>query len=106
MITVKNMKNRKIKFTISEWQNVKATSGSLVLVDNEFDENYKLIKSELVEELIQIFFNNNNEVEAWKNKALKLKDKFQGKELRTKDILCIVWSPKYENIIVKEFKKL
>lgn len=106
------MINRKIIFNISSSKNLKFISGHLSLVENELDSQYKLIKSKVVEQFFPIFFKHswNNkeklfqEVEAWKKEALRLKEKYEGKELKMGEI-CIVWSPKYEKEIVKELKK-
>lgn len=107
------MVNRKIILKISSSENLKFISGHLSLVENELDSQYKLIKSKVVEQIFPIFFKHNwnnreklfQEVEAWKKEALRLKEKYEGKELKMGEI-CIVWSPKHEKEIVKELKNI
>lgn len=107
------MVNRKIIFNISSSENLKFISGHLSLVENELDSQYKLIKSKVVEQIFPIFFKHNwnnreklfQEVETWKKEALRLKEKYEGKDLKMGEI-CIVWNPKYEKQLVGAFKKL
>lgn len=108
------MKARKIKFEISKGS-LRFISGSLTIVENELDERYRLVKTETLEELMPVMFNYNwtnkekedlfKEVEQWKEEALRLKEKYEGKEIKSNEI-CIVWNPRHEKALVDAFRKL
>jgi len=105
---------RKIKFEISKGS-LRFISGSLSIVENELTDQYKLIKTTVVEELMPVMFNYNwinreaeqlfKEVAEWKAEALRLAKQYGGKELRSNEIY-IVWSPRYEKQLVDAFRKL
>lgn len=79
--------------------------GGLYLVENTLDDNYNLVKSEVIETLHEIKFNYEwinkektdlfREVEAWKTAIGKVKHKLKAKEIRSNEI-CLVFSPKHE----------
>jgi uncharacterized coiled-coil DUF342 family protein len=108
------MQARKIKFEISRGS-LRYISGSLLLVENELDEQYNLIKTEIIEELMPVKFNYDwinkeaaelfVEVDAWKKKALELCKQFEGKQLKSNEI-AVVWNPRYETQLVDAFKQL
>ena len=108
------MKARKIKFEISKGS-LRLISGMLSVVENELDEQYKLIKTTEVVQLMPVMFNYNwinkeadmlfKEVDQWKAEALRLMKLYNGKELRSNEI-CIVWNPMYEKQLVGAFKAL
>jgi len=108
------MKARKIKFEISKGS-LRLISGMLSVVENELDEQFKLIKTTEVEQLMPVMFNYSwinreadllfKEVDQWKAEALRLMKLYNGKELRSNEI-CIVWNPMYEKQLVGAFKVL
>lgn len=79
--------------------------GGLYLVENTLDDNYNLVKSEVIETLHEIKFNYEwinrekadlfREVEAWKTALEKTKHRLEAKEIRSNEI-CLVFNPKHE----------
>lgn len=108
------MKARKIKFEISKGS-LRFISGSLSIVENELDKQFKLIKTTEVEVLMPVMFNYSwinreaeqlfKEVAEWKAEAIRLAKLYGGKELKSNEV-CIVWNPRYEKQLVDGFRKL
>lgn len=104
MITGINMVSRKIKFEIIKGS-LRMIYGGLYLVENTLDDNYNLIKSEVVETLHEIKFNYEwinrekadlfREVEAWKDALEKVKHRLEAKEIRSNEI-CLIFNPRHE----------
>ena len=98
------MVSRKIKFEIQRGS-LRMIYGGLYLVENTLDENYNLVKSEVIETLHEIKFNYEwinrektelfREVETWKKAFENVKHKLEAKEIRSNEI-CLVFKPKHE----------
>lgn len=93
------MKNMKIKLLL-EKGGMRCLEASISVVENTLDENYKLIKSEKVEDLHEIHFNYEwinkertnlfYEVSQWEGLFRELCSKFYGKEIKANIFACVL----------------
>lgn len=93
------MKTSKIKLLL-EKGGMRCLEASISVVENTLDENYKLIKSEKVEDLHEIHFNYEwinkertnlfYEVSQWERLFKELCSKFWGKEIRSNIFACVL----------------
>jgi len=93
------MKNMKIKLLL-EKGGMRCMEASVGIVENTLDENYKLIKSEKVEDLHEIHFNYEwinkeranlfYEVSQWEGLFRELCSQFGGKEIRANIFACVL----------------
>lgn len=96
---LRKMKNHKIKLLL-EKGGMRCLEASISIVENTLDENYKLIKSEKVEDLHEIHFNYEwinkertnlfYEVSQWERLFKELCSKFWGKEIRSNIFACVL----------------
>ena len=96
---LKKMKNQKIKLLL-EKGGMRCMEASVGIVENTLDENYKLIKSEKVEDLHEIHFNYEwinkertnlfYEVSQWEKLFRELCSQFKGKEIRANIFACVL----------------
>ena len=95
----KTMKTKKIKLLL-EKGGMRCLEASVGIVENTLDENYKLIKSEKVEDLHAIHFNYEwinkertnlfYEVSQWERLFRELCSKFGGKMIRANIFACVL----------------
>ena len=93
------MKTKKIKLLL-EKGGMRCLEASISIVENTLDENYKLIKSEKVEDLHKIHFNYEwinkerenlfYEVSQWERLFRELCSQFGGKEIRANIFACVL----------------
>ena len=93
------MKNMKIKLLL-EKGGMRCLEASISIVENTLDENYKLIKSEKVEDLHEIHFNYEwinkertnlfYEVSQWERLFRELCSQFGGKEIKANIFACVL----------------
>ena len=98
-IKEEKMKTSKIKLLL-EKGGMRCLEASISVVENTLDENYKLIKSEKVEDLHNIRFNYEwinrerqglfYEVSQWERLFRELCSKFGGKEIRANIFACVL----------------